>query len=115
MAISRSWRGLGSVEGPRRATVQTIAELNEVFSAAFTDRYRRDGLSGVRVPFLNPAIWRYAIEDADAGAMVWRVERGNLAAFNMVAHSGAERRMGPLAVRSLQSRRVLAKEVVMKG
>src|SRR5438093_761258 len=82
--ISRSWRGRGSVEGPRRATVETIAELNEVFSAAFTDRYRRDGLAGVRVPFLNPSIWRYAIEDADEGAMIWRDDRGGIAAFNMV-------------------------------
>jgi GNAT superfamily N-acetyltransferase len=115
MAISRSWRGLGAVEGPRRATVQTIAELNEVFSAAFTDRYRRDGLAGVRVPFLNPSIWRYAIEDADEGAMIWRDDRGGIAAFNMVHRSGTEGWMGPLAVRADHQGHGLGKEVVTKG
>ena len=39
------------------------ASLNVVFSDAFTERYRRDGMVGVRVPYLNPAVWRYAIED----------------------------------------------------
>jgi GNAT superfamily N-acetyltransferase len=115
MAVSRSWRPTGSIDGPHRAGPQHIGELNEVFSAAFTDRYRRDGLSGVRVPFLNPAIWRYAIEDADDGAMIWRDERGNLAAFNMVHQSGAEGWMGPLAVRADQQGRGLGKEVVLKG
>jgi GNAT superfamily N-acetyltransferase len=115
MAISRSWRPASAVDGPHRAGPEHIGELNEVFSAAFTDRYRRDGLSGVRVPFLNPAIWRYAIDDADAGAMIWRDERGNLAAFNMVHQSGAEGWMGPLAVRADQQGRGLGKEVVMKG
>ena len=71
MAISR-WRSAGIVDGPQRATVKDIAELNEVFSAAFTDRYRRDGLSGVRVPYLNPIIWRYAIEDAAAYEVLLR-------------------------------------------
>ena len=115
MAISRSWRPLGAVDGPHRATAQSIGELNEVFSAAFTDRYRRDGLAGVRVPFLNPSIWRYAIEDADEGAMIWRDDRGNIAAFNMVHQSGAEGWMGPLAVRSEQQGHGLGKELVMKG
>jgi GNAT superfamily N-acetyltransferase len=115
MAISRSWRGPGVVDGPRRATTQTIAELNEVFSAAFTDRYRRDGLAGVRVPFLNPAIWRYAIEDADEGAMIWRDDRGGIAAFNMVHRSGTEGWMGPLAVRADHQGHGLGKEVVQKG
>ena len=71
MAISR-WRSAAIVDGPIRATANDISELNEVFSTAFTDRYRRDGLSGVRVPYLNPIIWRYAIEDAADGAMLWR-------------------------------------------
>jgi GNAT superfamily N-acetyltransferase len=114
MAISR-WRSAGIVEGPVRATVKDISELNEVFSAAFTDRYRRDGLSGVRVPYLNPVIWRYAIEDAAEGALLWRDERGAVAAFNMVHQSGAEGWMGPLAVRSDQQGHGVGKEVVSRG
>jgi GNAT superfamily N-acetyltransferase len=114
MAISR-WRSVGIVEGPVRATVKDISELNEVFSAAFTDRYRRDGLSGVRVPYLNPLIWRYAIEDAADGALLWRDERGAVAAFNMVHQSGDEGWMGPLAVRSDQQGHGVGKEVVSRG
>lgn len=114
MAISR-WRSVGIVDGPQRATVKDIAELNEVFSAAFTDRYRRDGLSGVRVPYLNPIIWRYAIEDAAEGALLWRDERGAIAAFNMVHQSGSEGWMGPLAVRSDQQGHGVGKDVVTRG
>jgi GNAT superfamily N-acetyltransferase len=114
MAISR-WRSVGIVEGPVRATVKDISELNEVFSAAFTDRYRRDGLSGVRVPYLNPLIWRYAIEDAADGALLWRDERGAVAAFKMVHQSGDEGWMGPLAVRSDQQGHGVGKEVVSRG
>lgn len=115
MAISRSWRSVGIPDGPQRATVHSIAELNDVFSAAFTERYRRDGLAGVRVPFLNPSVWRYAIEDAADGAMVWRDDRGSIAAFNMVHRSGTEGWMGPLAVRSDQQGHGLGKEIVLKG
>jgi GNAT superfamily N-acetyltransferase len=114
MAISR-WRSAGIIEGPQRATVKDIAELNEVFSAAFTDRYRRDGLSGVRVPYLNPLIWRYAIEDAAEGALIWRDERGAVAAFNMVHQSGAEGWMGPLAVRADQQGHGVGKDIVTRG
>jgi GNAT superfamily N-acetyltransferase len=115
MAISRSWRSLGVVDGPHRAGVKDIGELNDVFSAAFTDRYRRDGLVGVRVPFLNPAIWRYAIEDAAEGAMIWRDDRGGIAAFNIVHQSGREGWMGPLAVRADQQGHGLGKEIVQRG
>ena len=114
MAISR-WRSVGIVEGPVRATTKDIADLNEVFSAAFTDRYRRDGLSGVRVPYLNPIIWRYAIEDAAEGALLWRDERGAVAAFNMVHQSGTEGWMGPLAVRSDQQGHGVGKDIVTRG
>jgi GNAT superfamily N-acetyltransferase len=114
MAISR-WRSTGIVEGPRRAVIADIAELNDVFSAAFTDRYRRDGLSGVRVPFLNPVIWKYAIEDAADGALIWRDERGAIAAFNMVHQSGTEGWMGPLAVRSDQQGHGVGKDIVSRG
>ncbi len=56
-------------------------------------------MSGVRVPFLNPAIWRFAIADAADGAMVWHDASGGIIAFNMVHRSGTEGWMGPLAVR----------------
>jgi GNAT superfamily N-acetyltransferase len=115
MAVSRSWRSSGVLDGPHRATIKDISDLNEVFSAAFTDRYRRDGLSGVRVPFLNPIIWRYAIEDAADGALIWRDERGDIAAFNMVHQSGTEGWMGPLAVRSDQQGHGVGKDIVTKG
>jgi GNAT superfamily N-acetyltransferase len=114
MAVSR-WRSVGIVEGPQRATVRDIGELNEVFSAAFTERYRRDGLSGVRVPYLNPVIWRYAIDDAAEGALIWRDERGAIAAFNMVHQSGDEGWMGPLAVRSDQQGHGVGKDIVSRG
>jgi Acetyltransferase (GNAT) family len=54
---------------------------------------------GVRVPHLNTLVWRYALEDAGDGAMVWRDGDGHLVAFNMVHQSGVEGWMGPLAVR----------------
>src|SRR5206468_10755575 len=52
------------------AVERDIEGLNRVFAEAFTDRYRRDGLIGVRVPQLNPLVWRYALLDAGEGAMV---------------------------------------------
>lgn len=92
-----------TLHGPARATLADIEGLNRLFADAFTDRYHRDGMSSVRVPFLSREIWRYAIEDAGEGAMLWRDEDGALAAFNMVHLSGVEGWMGPLAVRpSLQ-------------
>src|ERR671933_472488 len=72
MATARSWRHARELEGPQRARLDDVRELNQVFSDAFTDRYRRDGMVGVRVPYLNPAVWRYAIEDADGGARLGR-------------------------------------------
>ena len=91
------------LHGPERATLEDIEAVNRLFADAFTDRYHRDGMTGVRVPFLNREIWRYAIEDAGEGAKLWRDRSGQLAAFNMVHLSGAEGWMGPLAVRpSLQ-------------
>lgn len=99
MTLAREYRTAALLDGPLRARSEDIAALNAVFSDAFTDRYRRDGLFGVRVPPLNPAIWRYALEDAGEGAFLWRTERGEIAAFNIVHLSGAEGWMGPLAVR----------------
>lgn len=95
----KMWRPEARVTGPSEATEDDIPELNRVFADAFTDRYRRDGLVGVRVPALNADIWRYALRDADGGAMLWRDEDGGLVAFNVAHHSGTEGWMGPLAVR----------------
>ena len=115
MAGLRTWRAPRSAEGPLPARVEDIPALNEVFSDAFTERYRRDGMVGVRVPALNPQIWRYAIEDAEDGAMLWRGDRGEVAAFNVAHRSGAEGWMGPLAVRPEMQGHGLGKEVVRAG
>jgi GNAT superfamily N-acetyltransferase len=93
------WRPDRSVRGPDRPTLRDIDSLNRVFADAFTDRYSRDGLVGVRVPQLNNLVWRYALEDAGDGSMVWRDADGHMVAFNMVHRSGTEGWMGPLAVR----------------
>ena len=99
MAVARSWREPHHLDGPIRVRPEDIDPLNVVFSDAFTERYRRDGMVGVRVPSLNPSIWRYAIEDAADGAMLWRDAQGQIAAFNIAHLSGEEGWMGPLAVR----------------
>lgn len=109
------WRPDRTLSGPDRATVADIDELNHVFSDAFTERYRRDGLSGVRVPHLNPAIWRYAIEDAAAGAMLWRNGRGEVVAFNMVHRSGTEGWMGPIAVRTDRQGSGVGRQIVLEA
>ncbi len=114
-ATTRTWRSTRPVEGPFVATVQDIEGLNEVFADAFTERYRRDGLTGVRVPPLNPLIWQYAIEDAGDGALCWRDERGRIAAFNIAHHSGTEGWMGPLCVRPDQQGAGLGKIIVQSG
>jgi GNAT superfamily N-acetyltransferase len=111
----RSWRALPPVDGPFTARIEEIGALNAVFSDAFTERYRRDGMVGVRVPNLNPQVWRYAIEDAAGGAMVWRDARGGIAGFNMVHRSGVEGWMGPLAVRMEHQGSGLGKEIVERG
>ncbi len=91
--------GTSNLRGPRPPGEGDLDALNELFSEAFTDRYRRDGLTGVRVPRLNCDIWKYAIRDAGPGAMLWFDERNELVAFNVAHHSGVEGWMGPLAVR----------------
>jgi GNAT superfamily N-acetyltransferase len=117
MAMARNWRPQARIEGPFRARTEDIPALNDVFSDAFTERYRRDGMVGVRVPNLNPKVWRYAIDDADEGAMVWRDggPKGDIVAFNMVHHSDAEGWMGPLVVRTDLQGRGAGKEVVEQG
>ena len=109
------WRPDHSLTGPERAVARDIDQLNRLFSEAFTERYRRDGMSGVRVPLLNPVIWRYAIDDAGEGAMVWRNARGELIAFNMVHRSGEEGWMGPLAVRTDRQGSGLGHQIVRAG
>lgn len=115
MAVVRSWKVARHLDGPYRAGRDDIPGLNQVFSDAFTDRYRRDGMMGVRVPFLNPAIWRYAIDDAGEGALIWRGERHEIAAFNMTHRSGTEGWMGPLAVRPDAQGSGVGKDVVRTG
>ncbi len=95
----RAWLPEQQVYGPEPATERDVAGLNRVFADAFTDRYRRDGLVGVRVPYLNPQVWRYALLDAGAGSLLWRDESGHIVAFNIAHRSGTEGWMGPLAVR----------------
>jgi GNAT superfamily N-acetyltransferase len=109
------WRPDRSVRGPERATLRDVDPLNRVFAEAFTDRYSRDGLVGVRVPQLNAAIWRYAIEDAGDGAMVWRDAAGELVGFNIVHRSGVEGWMGPLAVRPDRQSEGLGSTMVLAG
>ena len=72
-----------AVFGPRTLVDDDVAALNQVFADAFTDRYRRDGMVGVRVPRLNPAVWRYALRDSGDGAMVWTDHDDKIAAFNV--------------------------------
>lgn len=105
----------GSASGPYAATITDVPNLNAVFSGAFTDRYRKDGLIGVHVPNLSSAIWRFAIEDAAAGAMLWRGERDEVVAFNMCHLSGSEGWMGPLAVVPQMQGHGLGKTVVTEG
>jgi predicted N-acetyltransferase YhbS len=109
------WRPDRSVRGPHRATQRDIESLNRVFAEAFTDRYSRDGLVGVRVPQLNTLVWRYALEDAGDGSMVWRDADGQMVAFNMVHRSGSEGWMGPLAVRPDRQGEGLGSSMVRTG
>jgi GNAT superfamily N-acetyltransferase len=104
--------GAGLVQGPFPITPADIPALNVVFSEAFTERYRRDGMVGVRVPTLNPAIWRYALDDAGDGAMLWRDDAGDIVAFNVAHVSGHEGWMGPLAVRTERQGTGLGRRIV---
>jgi len=107
------WQPERAAVGPQQVTERDIPGLNRLFADAFTDRYRRDGLVGVRVPFLHAAIWRYAIADAGEGAMLWRDEQDKIVAFNVAHRSGTEGWMGPLAVRPDRQLGGLGKEIVL--
>jgi GNAT superfamily N-acetyltransferase len=115
MAFVRNWRQAWVAETPERVSVSEIASLNAVFSEAFTERYRKDGMVGVRVPHLNPAVWKFAITDAEEGAMIWRNARDGIAAFNMVHRSGVEGWMGPLAVHPDYQGQGIGKMIVSSG
>lgn len=111
----RPSRSLQSIRGPEVASTDEIPQLNEVFAEAFTERYRKDGMVGVRVPPLSTAIWRYAIEDAGEGALCWRDASGRIIAFNMVHQSGTEGWMGPLCVAPGHQGAGLGKIMVQTG
>ncbi|HSA54557.1 MAG TPA: GNAT family N-acetyltransferase [Gemmatimonadaceae bacterium] len=115
MSTARHWHLATDARGPFAASHDDIPALNQVFSDAFTERYRRDGMVGVRVPQLNPGIWRYAVEDAAGGALVWRGDRDEIVAFNIAHRSGSEGWMGPLAVRPEWQGSGLGKIVVRSG
>jgi GNAT superfamily N-acetyltransferase len=115
MAFARNWRHAWVSETPERVSIREIPSLNGVFSEAFTERYRKDGMVGVRVPHLNPAVWKFAITDAEDGAMVWRNARDGIAAFNMVHRSGVEGWMGPLAVHPDYQGQGIGKMIVNTG
>lgn len=105
----------GRISGPFAIRTDEISALNAIFSDAFSERYRRDGMTGVRVPPLNPLIWRFAIEGAGDGAMLWRDGAGAIAAFNLAHASGEEGWMGPLAVREDLQGRGLGRTIVQAG
>ena len=115
MTTARGWRTAREVTGPFTIRREDIGPLNEVFSEAFTERYRRDGMVGVRVPYLNPLVWRYAIDDAGEGAMLWRGENGEIVAFNIAHMSGVEGWMGPLAVMPEAQGTGIGKVIVRAG
>src|SRR5512143_3694881 len=107
------WRPERAVHGPFRVEARDIPSLNRLFADSFTDRYRRDGLVGVRVPYLNEQIWHYAIADAAGGAMLWRDESDRVVAFNIAHRSGTEGWMGPLCVRPDRQLAGLGREIVL--
>jgi GNAT superfamily N-acetyltransferase len=88
-----------AVRGPEPAGVADIDAINRLFTEAFTERYHRDGMAGVRVPALSRPVWRYAIAGAGEGAMLWRDAHRELAGFSLVHQSGSEGWLGPIAIR----------------
>lgn len=115
MSAARGWRDERALAGPFQIVDDDVPELNRLFSEAFTERYRKDGMVSVRVPGLNPQMWRYAIADAARGAVLWRAPDGDIAAFNLVHASGTEGWMGPLAVASEHQGHGAGKVIVTHG
>jgi GNAT superfamily N-acetyltransferase len=115
MSAARGWRSERALEGPFQIVDDDIPALNRLFSEAFTERYRKDGMVSVRVPGLNPQMWQYAVADAARGAVLWRDQDGEIAAFNLVHASGTEGWMGPLAVASSHQGRGAGKLIVTHG
>ncbi len=115
MSAARGWRDERALDGPFQIVDDDIPALNRLFSDAFTERYRKDGMVSVRVPGLNPQMWKYAIADAARGAVLWRAQDGDIAAFNLVHASGTEGWMGPLAVASAYQGRGTGKTIVTHG
>src|SRR3989442_13572485 len=85
----RAWLPERQVYGPERAGEREVDGLNRGFAEAFTDRYRRDGLGGVRVPQLNPDGGRYALLDPGGGAVLWRGGARHVAAVHTGPLPGA--------------------------
>ncbi len=106
---------MNEIRGPLPIRPADLPTLNVLFSDAFSERYRRDGMAGVRVPPLNPVIWRFAIEGAGEGAMLWRDAQDRIAAFNIAHVSGSEGWMGPLAVHESLQGRGLGQRIVRAG
>lgn len=115
LSLKSMQRREAAVHGPRRAEPRDIDALNDVFADAFTDRYRRDGMVGVRVPKLNPEVWQYALADAGHGGMIWCDQDDRIAAFNIAHASGGEGWMGPLAVRTDRQGAGLGQEIVLSA
>ena len=109
------WRPDHQLRGPFPATDRDIPAVNRLFSDAFSDRYRRDGLTGVRVPPLDPRIWQFAFRTSGAGAFLWHDDDGQVAAFNMVHRAGREGWMGPLAVRPDRQGRGVGRTILQAG
>lgn len=115
LSLKSMQRREAAVHGPRQAEPDDIHALNDVFADAFTDRYRRDGMVGVRVPKLNPDVWHYALADAGPGAMLWCDQDDRIVAFNIAHASGGEGWMGPLAVRTDRQGAGLGQEIVLSA
>jgi len=103
------------LRGPEPAGPGDIDAINRLFTEAFTERYHRDGMPGVRVPALSRPVWRYAIAGAGEGAMLWRDAAGDLAGFSMVHQAGAEGWLGPIAVRTALQGSGLGTRMVRNG
>jgi Acetyltransferase (GNAT) family len=69
----------------------------------------------VRVPHLNDDVWRFALESAGRGAMIWRDKSDEIVAFNLAHLSGVEGWMGPLAVRPDRQGEGLGRQIVLAG